>query len=63
MVGANIYYQCKQPRHFRRNCPQLNLDMQMDSQVQSQTVNQPKVTTSGGEGTSDVKQNRVVERP
>ncbi|KAE8648145.1 hypothetical protein Csa_018439, partial [Cucumis sativus] len=38
-------------------------DLQTDSQVQSQTVNQLKAITDGGEGTSDVKQKGVVGRP
>ena len=48
---------------FRRNYPQLKFDLQADSQIQWQTVNQPKVATSGGEGTSDIKQKGVVGRP
>ncbi|TYK15340.1 uncharacterized protein E5676_scaffold16974G00010 [Cucumis melo var. makuwa] len=35
LVGAGVCYQCGQPEHFKKDCPQLNMTVQRDQGVGS----------------------------
>ncbi|TYK26473.1 DNA/RNA polymerases superfamily protein [Cucumis melo var. makuwa] len=63
LVGAGVCYQCGQPRHFKKDCLQLNMAVQRDQGVGSQTVEQSRVSVVPTEGTSGARQKGVVGRP
>ncbi|KAA0037768.1 reverse transcriptase [Cucumis melo var. makuwa] len=63
LVGVGVCYQCGQPRHFKKDCPQLNMTVQRDQGVGSQTVEQSRVSVVPTEGTSGARQKGVVGRP
>ncbi|TYK00841.1 DNA/RNA polymerases superfamily protein [Cucumis melo var. makuwa] len=54
---------CGQQGHFKKDCPQLNMTVQRDQGVGSQTVEQSRVSVVPIEGTSGAKQKGVVGRP
>ncbi|KAL0559141.1 hypothetical protein IC582_003731 [Cucumis melo] len=56
-------YQCGQPGHFKKDCPQLNMTVQRDQGVRSQTVEKSRVSVVPIEGTSGARQKGVVGRP
>ncbi|TYJ98703.1 reverse transcriptase [Cucumis melo var. makuwa] len=60
---AGVCYQCGQPEHFKKNCSQLNMTVQRDQGVGSQTVEQSRVSVVPTEGTSGARQKGVVGRP
>ncbi|KAA0043429.1 uncharacterized protein E6C27_scaffold1639G00390 [Cucumis melo var. makuwa] len=51
------------PGHFKKDCPQLNMTVQRDQRVGSQTVEQSRVSVVPTEGTSGARQKGVVGRP
>ncbi|KAA0036000.1 RVP_2 domain-containing protein [Cucumis melo var. makuwa] len=61
--GADVCYQSEQQRHFKKDCPQLNMTVQRDQGVGSQTVEQSRVSVVPTEGTSGARQKGVVGRP
>ncbi|TYK01103.1 DNA/RNA polymerases superfamily protein [Cucumis melo var. makuwa] len=61
--GVGVCYQCGQPGHFKKDCSQLNMTVQRDQGVGSQTVNQSRVSVVPTKGTSCARQNGVVGRP
>ncbi|KAA0037766.1 putative polyprotein [Cucumis melo var. makuwa] len=63
LVGAGVCYQCGQPEHFKKDCPQLNMTVQIDQGVGSQTVEQLRVSVVPTEGTSSARQKGVIGRP
>ncbi|KAA0025985.1 reverse transcriptase [Cucumis melo var. makuwa] len=63
LIGAGVCYQCGQTRHFKRDYPQLRVEVRRDEGVESHTVEQPRISTTAGEGTSGARQKRVVGRP
>ncbi|KAL0544228.1 hypothetical protein IC582_019341 [Cucumis melo] len=63
LVRAGVCYQCGQQGHFKKDCPQLNMTVQRDQGVGSQTVEQSRVSVVPTEGTSGAKQKGVVGRP
>ncbi|KAA0037863.1 uncharacterized protein E5676_scaffold127G001210 [Cucumis melo var. makuwa] len=46
LVSACVCYQCGQSKHFKRDCQQLRVAVQKDQGVESQTVKQPRVSTT-----------------
>ncbi|TYK18765.1 gag/pol protein [Cucumis melo var. makuwa] len=54
---------CGQTGHFKRDCPQLRVAVRRDQGVESHTVEQPRISTAAGEGTSGARQKGVVGRP
>ncbi|TYK22548.1 retrotransposon protein, putative, Ty3-gypsy subclass [Cucumis melo var. makuwa] len=63
LVGVGVCYQCGQPRHFKKDCPQLNMKVERDQGVGSQTVEESRVSVVPTEGTSGARQKGVVGRP
>ncbi|TYJ96975.1 DNA/RNA polymerases superfamily protein [Cucumis melo var. makuwa] len=63
LVGAGVCYQCGQQGHCKKDCPQLNMTVQRDQGVGSQTVEQSRVSVVPTEGTSGARQKGVVRRP
>ncbi|TYK29120.1 hypothetical protein E5676_scaffold120G002610 [Cucumis melo var. makuwa] len=59
----SVCYQCGQPRHFKKDCPQLNMKVERDQGVGSQTVKQSRVSVVPTEGTSGARQKGVFGRP
>ncbi|KAL0548783.1 hypothetical protein IC582_013255 [Cucumis melo] len=56
LVGAGVCYQCGQPGHFKKDCSQLNMTVQRDQGVGSQTIEQSRVSVVPTEGTSGARQ-------
>ncbi|KAA0037510.1 Retroviral aspartyl protease [Cucumis melo var. makuwa] len=54
---------CGQPGHLKKDCLQLNMTVQRDQGVGSQTVKQLRVSVVPIEGTSGARQKGVVGRP
>ncbi|KAL4035318.1 hypothetical protein IC575_004002 [Cucumis melo] len=63
LVGAGVCYQCGQQVHCKKDCPQLNMTVQRDQGVGSQTVEQSRVSVVPTEGTSGARQKGVIGRP
>ncbi|TYK30559.1 Transposon Ty3-G Gag-Pol polyprotein [Cucumis melo var. makuwa] len=63
LVGVGVCYQYGQPGHFKKDCPQLNMTVQRDQGVGSQTVEQSRVSVVPTEGTSGARKKGVVGRP
>ncbi|XP_038895802.1 uncharacterized protein LOC120083967 [Benincasa hispida] len=61
--SRNVCFQCRQAGHFRRDCPQLGHGAQNEQRGVTQTVNQPRMTRTRGEGSSVAKQKEVAGRP
>ncbi|KAA0043142.1 Gag protease polyprotein-like protein [Cucumis melo var. makuwa] len=61
--GGQASRNCGQPGHFKKDCPQLNMTVQRDQGVGSQTVEQSRVSVVPTEGTSGARQKGVVGRP
>ncbi|KAA0066738.1 DNA/RNA polymerases superfamily protein [Cucumis melo var. makuwa] len=49
--------------HFKRDCPQLRVAVRRDQRVESHTVEQLRISTAAGEGTSGARQKGFVGRP
>ncbi|TYK00845.1 zf-CCHC domain-containing protein [Cucumis melo var. makuwa] len=62
LIGVGVCYQCGKTRHFKRDCPQLRVAVRRDQGVESLTVEQPRISTAAGEGTSGARQKGVVGR-
>ncbi|KAA0062255.1 putative Retrotransposon protein [Cucumis melo var. makuwa] len=63
LVGVGVCYQYGQPGHFKKDCSQLNMTVQRDQGVGSQTVEQSRVSVVPTEGTSGARKKGVVGRP
>ncbi|TYK29162.1 DNA/RNA polymerases superfamily protein [Cucumis melo var. makuwa] len=63
LIGVGVYYQCGQTGHLKRDCPQLRVVVRRDQGVESHTIEQPRISTTVGEGTSGARQKGVVGRP
>ncbi|KAA0037398.1 reverse transcriptase [Cucumis melo var. makuwa] len=61
--GGQASRNCEQPGHFKKDYPQLNMTVQRDQRVGSQTVEQSRVSVVPTEGTSSVSQKGVIGRP
>ncbi|KAA0044257.1 Gag protease polyprotein-like protein [Cucumis melo var. makuwa] len=61
--GGQASRNCGQPGHFKKDCPQLNMTVQRDQGVGSQTVEQSRVSVVLTEGTSGARQKGIVGRP
>ncbi|KAA0037490.1 retrotransposon protein, putative, Ty3-gypsy subclass [Cucumis melo var. makuwa] len=61
--GGQASRNCGHLGHFKKDCPQLNMTVQRDQRVGSQTVRQLRVSVVPTEGTSGARQKGVVGRP
>uniref|UniRef100_A0A9I9E6V8 CCHC-type domain-containing protein n=1 Tax=Cucumis melo TaxID=3656 RepID=A0A9I9E6V8_CUCME len=60
LVGAGVCYQCGQQVHCKKDCPQLNMTVQRDQGVGSQTVEQSRVSVVPTEGTKEEENSSKV---
>ncbi|KAA0045307.1 uncharacterized protein E6C27_scaffold316G00720 [Cucumis melo var. makuwa] len=59
-VGMEFVTVCGQPGHFKRDCPQLRATTKRDQEVESQTVEQSRVSIVTEESTGGARGERMI---